>query len=271
MTEGENTAEFGFTQFGFIKVQTEGTVATVTIDRQDKLNALSSEVLEGLHDAFGYLADQPEVRACVLTGAGKAFVAGADIAAMQDLSPEDAEKFSLLGHSLGEKMEALRFPIIAAVNGFALGGGCELMLCCDFAYASTKAKLGQPEVNLGVIPGFGGTQRLSRRVGLGVARELVYTGKIIGADDALRVGLVNAVFEPDALLAEATKTAELIATKGPLAVAAAKDVLLRGADEPLPDANRREAQAFGKCFASKDQKEGMAAFLAKRPAEFVGE
>ena len=267
----ESTAEFGFTQFGFIKVTVDGPVAVLTIDRQDKLNALSAEVLQGLHDAVDYVDSLPEVRAAVLTGAGKAFVAGADIAAMQSLGAAEAETFSLLGHTLGEKMEGARFPIIAAVNGFALGGGCELMLACDFAYASTKAKLGQPEVNLGVIPGFGGTQRLTRRVGIARARELVFTGKRRGVEDAKQIGLVNAVFEPDALLDEAVKTAALIAEKGPLAIAAAKRVLLEGADIELPKANRLEAKAFGECFASADQKEGMAAFLEKRAPDFKGE
>jgi enoyl-CoA hydratase len=167
-------------------------------------------------------------------------------------------------------IENLRFPVIAAVNGFALGGGCELALACDFIYASSKAKFGQPEVNLGIIPGFGGTQRLPRRVGSALARELIYTGNMIGAEEALRIGLANAVFEPDELLTAAAKTAATIASKGPLAVAAAKRLIRDGVDVPLPEANRLEQAAFGEAFGTADQSEGMSAFLEKRAPAFKG-
>jgi enoyl-CoA hydratase len=189
---------------------------------------------------------------------------------MSKLSPDEARFFAKQGHDTMAAFEALSVPVIAAVNGFALGGGCELALACDFIYASDKAKFGQPEVNLGVIPGFGGTQRLARRVSVGVARELVYSAAIIDAQEALRIGLVNKLFPADQLLAEAKKTALLIAQKGPVAVAQAKQVMARGLDSTLAAGNTLEVDAFGACFASADQKEGMAAFLEKRSAAFTG-
>ena len=247
----------------------EGAISTLTINRPDKLNALNRAVLEGVANAIDEVSAKGS-RCLIVTGAGKAFVAGADIAAMQDMTPAQAQEFSELGHIAGTKMESAAFPIIAAINGFALGGGCELALACDFAFASTKAKLGQPEVKLGVIPGFGGTQRLLRRVGVAMARELVYTGKMIRADEALRIGLVNAVVEPEELMAHAMACAEEIAKMGPLAIKACKELFIAGADRNLAEANQLEAQAFGRCFESTDQKEGMAAFLGKRAAEFTG-
>ncbi len=220
---------------------------------------------------MGELGADGSVRCAILTGAGdKAFAAGADIGAMKAMTSAEARAFAHLGHTLGARLEASAFPIIAAVNGFALGGGCELALACDFIYASDKAKLGQPEVNLGVIPGFGGTQRLARRVGVGRARELCYTGDVIGAEEALRIGLVNVVTPHADLLAKAKETAEKIASKGPLAIAQAKRVIERGADVPLSVANELEAQAFAALFGSADQREGMGAFLEKRKALFEG-
>jgi enoyl-CoA hydratase len=254
----------------FVRLEHEGAVSTLTVDRPDRLNALDSEVLGQLRDALEEVAGHAATRCLIVTGAGKAFVAGADIAAMREMSPEQAREFSQAGHRTFDMIEALAFPAIAAVNGFALGGGCELALACDFVYASEKAKLGQPEVKLGVIPGFGGTQRLVRRVGAARARELIYTGGMIGAEEALRVGLVNAVFPPEALMAEARKTAASIASMGPLAVAGAKRVILDGADRPLPEANAREVDAFARCFDTADQSEGMDAFLAKREPQFEG-
>ena len=247
----------------------EGPVSVMTINRPDKMNALNRAVLEGIHARLDEVAAQGS-KALIITGAGKAFVAGADIAAMQDMTPAQAQEFSELGHSVGTKMESQPFPIIAAINGFALGGGCELALACDFAFASEKAKLGQPEVKLGVIPGFGGTQRLLRRVGVAMARELVYTGKMIRADEALRIGLVNAVVAPDALMEHAMACANEIAKMGPLAIKACKELFIAGADRDLREANQLEAEAFGRCFESADQKEGMAAFLGKREASFTG-
>ena len=255
----------------FVKLTHEGPVATLTIARPDRLNALSPEVIAELLDAVSEVARRAaELRCLVLTGEGKAFVAGADIAAMQRMTPAEATEFAGRGHLLGSALEALPLPVIAAINGFALGGGCELALACDFAYASEKAKLGQPEVKLGVIPGFGGTQRLLRRVGVAMARELVYTGLMIDAQEALRIGLVNRVFPHDELLPKAYEAARAIAEMGPLAVAACKRVIREGEMMPLPEANALEVEAFARLFASADQKEGMDAFLAKRPAVFAG-
>ena len=250
------------------KTEAGATISTLTINRPDKLNALNADVLLGVEKRLGEARDAG-ARCLIVTGAGKAFVAGADISAMQSMTPDQAREFSEIGHRVGHAMEAQPYPIIAAINGFALGGGCELALCCDFAYASTKAKLGQPETKLGVIPGFGGTQRLLRRVGVAMARELVYTGKMIDAAEALRIGLVNAIHEPDELMPAVRKIAEAICANGPVSIDLAKKVILKGRDESLGAANRMEAKAFGKCFESPQQKEGMAAFLEKRPAEFV--
>lgn len=255
----------------FVNLERDGAVATVTISRPDKLNALDQSVLEQLHSTFdGLIRSLDAPRAVVLTGAGKAFVAGADIAAMSEMTPLEAKRFADLGHRLGALFESAPFPIIAAVNGFALGGGCELALACDFIYAADSAKFGQPEVKLGVIPGFGGTQRLARRVGLGLARELVYTGDMITAARALDIGLVNAVFPKDELLAKALEAARKIADVGPLAVTACKRVLLRGEGMALASANELEATSFAALFGSDDQREGMKAFTEKRPAGFKG-
>ncbi len=254
----------------FVELTLDGHVATLIINRPDKLNALSQEVLTDLSAAIETLSANDEVWAAVITGTGKAFVAGADIAAMKGLTEAEGREFGALGHGVFAAIENLRCPVIAAVNGFALGGGCELALACDFIYASSKAKFGQPEVSLGIIPGFGGTQRLPRRVGSAAARELIYTGKMINAQEALRLGLANAVFEPDELLGAATKAAAEIASKGPLAVAAAKRLIRDGVDLPLPEANRLEQAAFGEAFGTEDQSEGMGAFLEKRTPTFKG-
>jgi enoyl-CoA hydratase len=248
----------------------EGAIATVTINRPRALNALNVATVQALLDLVRDLAQRPQLRCVILTGAGeKAFVAGADIKAMEALAPAEALGFAELGHALGEAIEAMPVPVIAAVNGFALGGGCELALACDFIHASETASFGQPEVNLGVIPGFGGTQRLARRVGLGRARELVYSGRVIDAAEALRIGLVNALHPAAELLPRVRTLAETITTRAPLAVAAAKDVLLRGADRPLAQANEIERRAFAGLFASNDQREGMRAFIEKRPANWT--
>ena len=254
----------------FVEVTHDGRIATLTINRPDKLNALSQEVLSDLSAEVETLASKDDIGAALITGTGKAFVAGADIAAMKSMTEAEGLRFGALGHGVFAAIENLRFPVIAAVNGFALGGGCELALACDFIYASTKAKFGQPEVGLGIIPGFGGTQRLPRRVGSAVARELIYTGKMINAQEALRIGLANAVFEPDELLGAAAKTASEIASNGPLAVAAAKRLIRDGVDMPLPEASRLEQATFGEAFGTQDQREGMSAFLEKRAPAFKG-
>jgi enoyl-CoA hydratase len=247
-------------------------IATVTINRPSKLNALNAQVLSDLTRAFQALEAAPpeqRVRVAILTGAGeKAFVAGADIAEMAGLSAARGYAFSAAGHRLGRLMEDVSFPIIAAVNGFALGGGCELALCADYIFAAEHAKFGQPETNLGLLPGFGGTQRLSRRIGLGRARELIYSGEPIGAQQALSIGLVNRVLPAAELLAQTEQHAARIAGQAPLAVAAAKRALNRGFNADLATACELEAMAFGALFASEDAQSGLTAFLAKQRATY---
>jgi len=254
-----------------VLLERAGAVATLTINRPDKLNALNLEVLAQLRGRLEELGADDSLRCVVLTGSGgKAFVAGADIAEMQALGVDEARKLAQQGHATMDALEALSVPVIAAVNGFALGGGCELALACDFIHASSKARFGQPEVKLGVIPGFGGTQRLARRIGIGRARELVYSGAMIRADEALRIGLVNAVHAPEDLAERVAEVAETIASMGPFAVIRAKEVLRDGEGKSLGDANALEIEAFAKCFGTADQTEGMGAFLEKRPAAFTG-
>jgi enoyl-CoA hydratase len=253
-----------------LRVEDRGPVRIITIDRPKVLNALNAQVVDELTRLLEATASEDAVRGVVLTGAGdKAFVAGADIAAMAQMDPEQALSFAGRGHALGEMLTALGVPTVAAVNGFALGGGCELALACDFIYASQRAKFGQPEVKLGVIPGFGGTQRLLRRVGAARALELCMSGDILDAAEALRIGLANRVLAPEQLLPQAVAVVERIAQQGPLAVAKVKEVIHRGAEMPLHEANTLEQQAFAGLFATADQKEGMAAFLDKRPPEFT--
>jgi enoyl-CoA hydratase len=269
------------TKYEFLAIEHTGPVATVTIQRPDKRNALNTRVIVELTRAFQGLiekADHAEagegitspVRAAILTGAGKAFCVGADIAEMVSLSSVEAKRFGDAGHALCALIESAPFPVIAAVNGFALGGGCELALACDFIYAAEGAKLGQPEVNLGIIPGFGGTQRLLRRVGVARAREIIYTGDMISAEQALALGLVNAVVPAAELESRAGDTALKIASRGPLAVAAAKRSILRGESLDLTAACELEVQAFAMLFGSEDLRAGMKAFLEKGKAAFKG-
>jgi enoyl-CoA hydratase len=254
-----------------VLIDRDDHVVRLTLNRPEKLNALSEQLLRDLFGALTAVCDDESVRAVVLTGAGdKAFAAGADIGAMADMTPTQAIAFAHLGHRLGALIEQAPFPVIAAVNGFALGGGCELALCCDFIHASDRAKFGQPEVSLGVIPGFGGTQRLARLVGAARARELCMTGDVLGAEDALRIGLVNAVVPHAELLARVGDVARRIASRGPLAVGSVKRAILRGADASLATANELEALTFAGLFGTHDQREGMRAFLEKRAASFEG-
>lgn len=255
----------------FVRIEHVLHVSTVVINRPDKLNALDADVLADLEAAFASVRDRAETRCAVLTGEGRAFVAGADIASMRNMSEAEARDFADRGHRLMASIEALRFPVIAAVNGFALGGGCELALACDFIHASEKAKFGLPEVGLGVIPGFGGTQRLARRVGLGMAREWVFSGRNYDAAEAHRIGLVNRVHAPEALVSEVQQLAQEIAMRGPLAVATAKRVMREGVDVPLSAGNALETDGFVGLFPSADRKEGMAAFVEKRSPIFRGE
>ncbi|MDJ0865951.1 MAG: enoyl-CoA hydratase-related protein [Myxococcota bacterium] len=251
-----------------VLLERRGPVALLTLNRPDVLNALDTATLDALRDAASGLAGDASLRALVLTGSGRAFAAGADIAAMSQLGPAEALAFSRLGHASFAAFEALPVPTIAAVNGFALGGGCELACACDWIYASSKARFGQPEVNLGLIPGFGGTSRLLRRVGVAWAKELGLSGEPIDAETALRIGLANRVFEPDALLDATLKVADQIAAKGPLAVSTAKRVLQEGQDADVRVAHALEQQAFGALFSSDQAREGMAAFLDKRDPKF---
>jgi enoyl-CoA hydratase len=255
-----------------IHVKLEDQYALITIDRPKALNALSSAVLSELTTAASELELSDEARVVVITGAGdKAFVAGADISEMRDLGPMQAQALAEMGGNLAAAIESSAKPYIAAVNGFALGGGLELALACDFIYAARTAKLGLPEVKLGVLPGFGGTQRLPRRVGPAKAKEMIFTGEMIDAEEALRIGLVDAVHAPEALLGEVAKTAARIAKNGPLAVAEAKRLVHMGQSMSLEAAVTLEQRTFAGLFASEDQKEGMAAFLDKRPAKFRGQ
>ncbi|MCU1278001.1 MAG: enoyl-CoA hydratase/carnithine racemase [bacterium] len=254
-----------------IRFEVDGFIGTITVDRPKALNALNRQTLNEIGWALRDADGDARVRCCILTGAGdKAFVAGADIAEMAEQGATEARGFATAGRSVGDVLENMTKPVIAAVNGFALGGGCELALACDFIYASDKSKFGQPEVNLGVIPGFGGTQRLPRRIGAGRAMELILTGDLIGAEEALRIGLVNKIFPSAELMAETKKCAEKIASKGPLAIAYARRAVRKGAELNLPAGNDYEAELFALLFATQDQKEGMRAFLGKRAAKFEG-
>ena len=253
-----------------IRVERRGQVEVVFLDRPDVLNALDRATLEELGEAFARVASEGTARALVLTGEGRAFAAGADIAQMRALEPVAAEAFARLGHDTFEALEALPIPTLAAVNGFALGGGCELALACDWIYASEKAKFGQPEVALGLIPGFGGTGRLTRRVGVGWAKELILTGDPISAGEALRIGLANQVYSAEELMERTLAAAESAGSKGPVAVALAKRVIQQGQDADLRTAHAMEQTAFGLLFGSEDRGEGMDAFLEKRSPDFKG-
>jgi enoyl-CoA hydratase len=251
-----------------IRSERRGPVELLTLDRPKALNALDRATLEELLDCCVRVDADTSVRAVVLAGEGRAFVAGADIAEMRALDAQQAEAFSRLGHAVMDAFESLAVPTIAAVNGYALGGGCELACACDWIYASKKARFGQPEVNLGLIPGFGGTGRLVRRIGSGWAKELVLGGEPIDAETALRIGLVNRLFEPDALLGSALDAAEKIAGKGPFAIATAKRVIQQGQDADARTAHALEQAAFGVIFAGAERAEGMDAFLEKRDPSF---
>lgn len=246
-----------------IVLQKEDKVAVLTISRPKALNALNSETLKELDLAIDEIAEDDEIYAVILTGEGKAFVAGADIAEMKDLDVMGGRKFGNLGNKVFRKLETLEKPVIAAVNGFALGGGCELSMACDIRIASSKAKFGQPEVGLGITPGFGGTQRLPRLVGLGMAKELIYTAKIIKADEAFRIGLVNKVVDPENLLSEAKALANTIAGQAPIAVSFCKAAINKGIQIDIDSALSYESEIFGECYATEDQKNGMTAFIEK--------
>lgn len=258
-------------QYETLLVELDGPVAVVTINRPKALNALNQQVLTELLRLTSELSTSDTVRAIVLTGAGeKAFVAGADIAAMAQMMPPEALRFAELGHRVMDSLESLPQPVIAAVNGFALGGGMELAMSCDILLASENARFGQPEVNIGVMPGFGGSQRLPRRVPFGVAAEILLSGENITSADALRIGLVNRVLPLAELVTEAKKLAHKMASRAPVAVAKTKQALQASRQMGLSDGNAHERQLFSELFATADQKEGMGAFLQKRPPSYTG-
>jgi enoyl-CoA hydratase len=249
----------------------EHGIGWIIIDRPSKLNALNMETVNELSAAFRDFADDPDVAAVILTGTGeKAFIAGADIGELAGLDADSGEQYVLNGQELTRQMENCAKPVIAAINGFALGGGTEMALACHVRIASENAKMGQPEVKLGLIPGYGGTQRLSRLVGKGKAMELILTGKIISAQEALDIGLVNQVVPQEELLAVCESLAKEMTANGPLALAYGIEAINRGLDMALGEGLRLEAELFGKTCASEDSKEGTQAFLEKRKPDFQG-
>lgn len=249
----------------------EGSIAEIIINRPKALNALNRQIIEELGTVVNDIANNKDIKVVIITGAGeKAFVAGADIKAMKDFNALEARSFARLGQKVFSAIENMPQVVIAAINGFALGGGCELAMACDIRLASTKAKFGQPEVNLGITPGYAGTQRLPRLVGKGIAKELIFTGDTIDAEEAYRIGLVNKIYELDELLENAKKMAEKIINRGFCAVSLAKSAINNGLNMDDESAYNYEAEIFGLCFATDDQKEGMTAFIEKRKAEFKG-
>ena len=247
----------------FVTLEREGNIALITMDRPEALNALNSQVLAELSQVLDQVEADPDLYVAIITGAGRSFVAGADIGQMSALTSAEAKAFGLFGNQVLLKLENLSKPTIAAVNGFALGGGCELSMACDIRLASEKAKFGQPEVGLGITPGFGGTQRLARIVGTAHAMELILTAKTISAAQALEIGLVSHVYTPDDLLPQAKALAQAIAANAQVAVRQSKAAIRRGLQADMYTATAFEAEAFGLCFSTEDQKDAMRAFVNK--------
>lgn len=249
--------------------EVKNKIAFITVNRPDKLNALNKETLKELKTCFEQIRDDNEINVVIITGAGeKAFVAGADIAELNKLDLSTGESFAEIGQGIFSLIENLNKPVIAAVNGFALGGGCELAMACHIRFASDKAKFGQPEVNLGIIPGYGGTQRLARLINTGRAAELILTGDIIDANEAYRIGLVNKIYPAEELLKKATELAEKISSKGQLAVEYSLKAIVSTNELSESNGLKYEAELFGKCCGTEDFKEGTLAFLEKRKPEF---
>jgi enoyl-CoA hydratase len=254
-----------------ITYEVRDSIGVLTVNRPKVLNALDRETMQELNDLVGKIAADKTVGVVIITGSGeKSFVAGADISQMQSMSALEGRQWGRFSQNTFNAIENLPQPVIAAVNGYALGGGCELAMCCDIRIASEKAKFGQPEVLLGVIPGFAGTQRLPRLIGKGRAKELLFTGNQIDAAEAFRIGLVNAVVPADQLMEVAKKWAQTILSRGPVAVQLCKAAVNEGLDMDFESGQAYESEVFGLCFATEDQKEGMAAFIEKRPANFLG-
>ena len=253
-----------------VKYQTESCSGVMTLSRPEALNALNAEMLAELEEQLAVVEQDSELLALIITGDGRSFVAGADIAAQYPLDLQGGRKWGQRGAAIMRRIEKLEIPSIAAVNGFALGGGCELAMACDIILASEKAKFGQPEVSLGITPGFSGTQRLPRRVGIAKAKELIFSGKLIPAAEAKAIGLVNEVYAPEALMDGAMEMARSFAKNAPLAVKYAKACIDRGMQTDIDSGISIENELFAMCYATADQKEGMSAFLEKRPASFQG-
>jgi enoyl-CoA hydratase len=258
----------GAVEAPLVRLERDGPIARLTVDREQQMNALNREVLTQLDHHLGTVAADESVRVVLVTGAGKAFVAGADIAEMQSMTAVEAQSFSELGHTVFRKIERMAQPVIAMVNGYALGGGMELAMACDLRIISENAHFGQPEVHLGITPGFGGSQRLPRIVGQGRALEWLLTGAMMGAQEALRIGLANKVVEAGALEDAALELADQLLSQGPGAIATVKRAVYEGADVDLDKALAIEATLFGACFSGPEQKEGMAAFLAHHAPSF---
>ena len=257
-------------EYNFLKIEHNDGITVMKVSAPKSLNALNSTILKEMGDFIGNL--DSKTRVLIITGdGGKSFVAGADISEMAHLNEAEGFEFGRLGAQVFRAIETLPIPVIAAVNGFALGGGCELAMACDIRIASSKAKFGQPEVGLGIIPGFSGTYRLPKLVGQGYAKEMIYTGAVIRANEALRIGLVNAVYEPEELMDKAMEMAQMMLKNAPVAISLAKQSINEGYDLDADGAIALENKLFGKCFATADQKEGMDAFLNKRKADFKGE
>jgi len=255
-----------------ILLEKRDRVAILTVNRPQALNALNQDTLREIASAVAEVKEDAQADVLIITGAGsKAFVAGADITAMVEMSALEGRAFGKLGGDVTRLIESMPKPVIAAINGFCLGGGCELAMACDFRICSDTAKFGQPEVGLGVTPGFGGTQRLPRLVGSGPAKQLLFTGETIDAGEALRIGLVNKVFPADELMGEVMKIAMMISARGQVAVQLCKDAVNHGLQVDIDQAMAFEADIFGLCFATTDQKEGMRAFVEKRKAVFKGQ
>lgn len=254
----------------YIILTKEKNTAIITISRPEALNALNGQVLEEFDRALDDATGDQDVKALIITGAGRSFVAGADIGVQSVFDVEAGRAWGRRGSAILRKLERLEIPTIAAVNGFALGGGCELALACDMIVASTKAKFGQPEVGLGITPGFSGTQRLPRRIGAAKAKEMIFTGEMINGEEAEKIGLVNRVVDPDALMETAKTLAARIVKNAPIAVKYAKACIDRGLDVDLDSGIAVENELFAMCYATEDQKEGMTAFLDKRQAAFQG-
>ena len=248
----------------FVKLEKQGHVGILTIDRPEALNALNSQVLADLDAAVGEVERDSEIYVAILTGAGRSFVAGADIGEMKGFSSAQGKKFGIYGGNIFLRLQNMSTPVIAAINGFALGGGCELSMACDIRLASEKAKFGQPEVGLGITPGFGGTQRLPRIVGVSKAMELIFTGNIIDAAEAKAIGLVSEVYPPDELMPKAMELAQAICANAQIAVCESKRCIYMGMQTDIYTGSAFEAEAFGVCCGTEDKDEGMGAFLEKR-------